>query len=1446
MPLLPYRSGRPRLRSSLTAVTASALVAGVLGGLPAAPATAAPPSVTADAAAPDSLSLVDETEEIGPGITLRSLTSVTPKGWYDQRILSVDLAEPAVTSDLLAGETVTERNAISVKANKAGAVAGVNGDFFDISNSGAPLGAAVKDNELLKSSDHGAWGHVGVGLDGIGRAVDMALEATATFGGTSHVVTTLNSSNSVAASPTDSIHAYNSMWGTYNRAVGVRGAQDVASVLVQDDTVVSVDPAAAGEGAIPAGAFVLVGREAGAAAIRALSVGDAATLSYGLRDAVAREMKFVIGSNRELVRDGVARPDSELDNDVHPRTVIGFKDDGQTMLLVTNDGRQSPVLGMTMRELAAFMVSQGAETAWNLDGGGSTTMVARSLGESGVTVRNVPSDGGERLDPNGVGVFVAPGTGKAEQLVVTPGTGDAKVFPGLHRTLSAKAVDDHLTPVPLAPGAVRWSTSAGAIDGGLLAAPATAIGPITVRGTTDGAAGQARVRVLGPLRTLELSSNRIAITDPVPANAVQLRVTGRDAAGFTAPVESPDLELDYDRAVVRITPSGTGLKITPVADGGTVLVLRAGGQTAKLPITVGVQTVRPYAFDDEYAGNGRWTTNGTAGSTIAITKVAEGLRLDFNAARNKGITAAGVPSRWVEIPGQPLRVRLKIKSDVMIPSGLTYAGFWDAAGKSIGLYGTGLVASDQWQYVTFTIPSTATFPVRFNSFQGINTAVDQQKPGHFIFGGVEADVPSQIELPAQDPLRSDPLFSADGSMEEGQDWSFATLSDVQFTASQPELTKVAVAALARIRAQNPDLVVLNGDIIDRGLPEDVALARETLEAGGCDLIAVGEEPAPESTPDPASGTVPCYYVPGNHESYGVNNVQSTLASWTAEFGRPFRTFDHKGTRFVLLNSALGSLRGSDWDQLPMLEEALATAADDASISNVMVFAHHPVRDPAETASSQLGDRMEVRLIEKLLSDFRAGSNKGVAMVGAHAQIANVHRTEGVPYVVLPTAGKAPYGAPDRGGITGWLNWNVDRDASAGERWLTADVRAFSQETVVNAPEALEVSRTATLSGHVVQPSGVVAGSRVVPLAYPMSVHWSGDPQLAIGSGEGAVAAARKARKVAILDPETRALTGLRAGSVTLTVTNDSMRELTDAASLAPVTAERTVQVVPYTGPGARIDAPAPVFPSQPVGTVGVGQRVVVTNSGDEPLRISAVSLGGTGTSPAGEFVLAGQDCVDVTIAAGAACEVLVRFSPSTADTTSTGELVLEANTPEGQVEVPLTGLSTAPVQGEPGEPGEDGPVGPIGPQGPQGPGGESGALGLTGPQGPVGVPGATGPQGPQGPQGPRGPRGSVVFEARKRVVTVQRGDEARLAFILRNKTASTLRSTIRARAPKALRATGTRVVTMKKVPAGSTRHRAFRFAIGDSARLGRHRVMVEMTIGDREVTRSVIVKVLRG
>lgn len=58
----------------------------------------------------------------------------------------------------------------------------------------------------------------------------------------------------------------------------------------------------------------------------------------------------------------------------NPRTAIAVIDELH-VLLVVSDGRTKESEGLSLYELAAFLQSKGVQTAYNLDGGGSSTMV---------------------------------------------------------------------------------------------------------------------------------------------------------------------------------------------------------------------------------------------------------------------------------------------------------------------------------------------------------------------------------------------------------------------------------------------------------------------------------------------------------------------------------------------------------------------------------------------------------------------------------------------------------------------------------------------------------------------------------------------------------------------------------------------------------------------------------------------------------------------------------------------------------------------------------------------------------------------------------------------------------------------------------------------------------------------------------------------------------------
>ncbi|NED85248.1 hypothetical protein G3I76_34835, partial [Streptomyces sp. SID11233] len=86
--------------------------------------------------------------------------------------------------------------------------------------------------------------------------------------------------------------------------------------------------------------------------------------------------------------------------------------------------------------------------------------------------------------------------------------------------------------------------------------------------------------------------------------------------------------------------------------------------------------------------------------------------------------------------------------------------------------------------------------------------------------------------------------------------------------------------------------------------------------------------------------VPWHYVPGNHEVMG-----GSIANFTKEFGAAEQTFDHKGTRFLTLDTSGLGLRVSDFAQLGRLRAALDAAAKDRAVDSVVVVAHVPPRDP---------------------------------------------------------------------------------------------------------------------------------------------------------------------------------------------------------------------------------------------------------------------------------------------------------------------------------------------------------------------------------------------------------------------------------------------------------------------------------------------------------------------
>jgi hypothetical protein len=90
------------------------------------------------------------------------------------------------------------------------------------------------------------------------------------------------------------------------------------------------------------------------------------------------------GVDAEGFSAGSAQFDSDITAGRYPRAALGLG--RATLIAVACDGRADDEAGLTMRELAETLAALGAETAINLDGGGSTSLVC------GGALRNVPRE----------------------------------------------------------------------------------------------------------------------------------------------------------------------------------------------------------------------------------------------------------------------------------------------------------------------------------------------------------------------------------------------------------------------------------------------------------------------------------------------------------------------------------------------------------------------------------------------------------------------------------------------------------------------------------------------------------------------------------------------------------------------------------------------------------------------------------------------------------------------------------------------------------------------------------------------------------------------------------------------------------------------------------------------------------------------------------------------
>lgn len=347
-------------------------------------------------------------ERISSGVMLKNFNRLTEKGWLDINILEVDLEDRHTSIGLLTSEDgLNTFQTVLEMAKNNESIAAINGDFFGGNyKNGYTVGFSATEGNLLTSSYYGNENKDEFAtfvLNDDNKAFMQYLNNTITLKCKKTDSTfVIKDYNRLCDNYDERPVLYTAEWG--EKSLGSFSYLSMTEILIKDNKIKEIRT---GEEPfeIPKNGFVITTTGASAEYfINNFKIGDKISLDISL-DVDIDEIHTAISGGAILVEDGKIPKFSANITGSHPRTSLGLSKDSKTLYLITVDGRQKNSIGMTQTELAEFLIEKDIYNALNLDGGGSTTMVAKRLGEKELSIINSPSGGSLRKVTNALRYF---------------------------------------------------------------------------------------------------------------------------------------------------------------------------------------------------------------------------------------------------------------------------------------------------------------------------------------------------------------------------------------------------------------------------------------------------------------------------------------------------------------------------------------------------------------------------------------------------------------------------------------------------------------------------------------------------------------------------------------------------------------------------------------------------------------------------------------------------------------------------------------------------------------------------------------------------------------------------------------------------------------------------------------------------------------------------------
>ncbi len=655
-------------------------------------------------------------ERVTPGLEYAQYTMATELGPMVVHVLALAPNHPEIRIDtVLAHDALTSGGeTVSSMAQRTGAIAGINGDYFDIGATNQPTNIVVRNRTLLRTprkryalfiTDRGPQiaetsftGQLQIGERSF--SIDAVNEMLPPHGGISLLTPQYGP---VAPNASVTLLAINPASGTAPfTSFTVTGQVDNLSRQ-------------------PAGYYVAIG-PAAIAQTGVPNPGDTLVASGDLNPLPLNSVQAAVGGGPLILEDGkwiddLDGPRGGTYSMRAPQSGAAITPDG-TLLLVEVDGRQpDESVGVTPQEFSALMRALGATRGMEFDSGGSSEMSVRIPGNGSATLVNSPSDGKERPISDGVFVYSDAPLSAASQVVAQPQA--VRALRGARVRLQFATVDAGDHPAS-APGDFRVRvepSSLGTYADGTFVAAAAGSGALVVR------SGELVSRI--PVDVVD-DPARVVILPHEPMldkNAhLTLEAHAYDAAGYELALPQ---RLPWRTTTGSIDAFGT---FNAASQDATVSLL-VGDHLANARVSVGFRDVaipftdRAHFMTAPKGGDGA-TSGGCSGC------------VELRYALGKSERAAYAVSD-IALPPRSAGVAFDVRDD---GSGARLkVALHNALNEEVLLPAT-VLDSHGWRRVVVTFPPSLAQPARLTAIYVIGAAPGEEHSGAIVIKDVKAVV----------------------------------------------------------------------------------------------------------------------------------------------------------------------------------------------------------------------------------------------------------------------------------------------------------------------------------------------------------------------------------------------------------------------------------------------------------------------------------------------------------------------------------------------------------------------------------------------------------------------------------------------------------------------------------------------------------------------------------